>query len=62
MTLCQSAAMDAAACIDDPDLPALVPCDEPAVVEHDGWHLCAGCLDALLTLMALGIRLRRRAA
>ena len=60
LPLCQAAAMDAAACMDDPDLPMIPVCDEPAVADWDGWKLCAGCCDALLTLVALGARLRRR--
>lgn len=40
--------------------PPLCESDEPAVADYDGFALCAACCDALLRMVALGARLRRR--
>lgn len=59
-TLCESAAMDAAACLDDGgDVPPLTPCDELGEIDHSGYMLCPGCYDALRLFLSLGARLRR---
>jgi hypothetical protein len=63
-TRCQAAAMDAAAMFGDPDLfndgDTIPACEDLGEINVCGFKLCAGCAEALATLVSLGAVMKKR--